>query len=248
MAIAGMYKIFDHWHKEGTLWIYSDPHFDDAELAAGVANRPSAEEQVKMINSKVGKKDTIIFLGDIGNVEWVKQIRGYKVLIMGNHDAGRTNYERVKYHERFEIERSKEDVIDAMTRLYPNCRYLALEGYGFHAPFEWWDVYADNMLFDEVYEGPVMIGEKLILSHEPVDIPWAFNIHGHIHDSKHKNDKRHFNVCSDAIGYVPINMNQWMKQGYLSHIENIHRTVIDKATERKKKRGGRSFNNHGQQR
>lgn len=248
MAIAGMYKIFDHWHKEGTLWIYSDPHFDDAELAAGVANRPSAEEQVKMINAKVGKKDTIIFLGDIGNVEWIKKIRGYKVLIMGNHDAGRTNYERTTYHEMFEFDGDEEDVLDSMKRLYPNCRYDANEGWGFHAPFEWWDVYADNMLFDEVYEGPVMVGEKLILSHEPVDVPWAFNIHGHIHDSKHKNDKRHFNVCSDAISYVPINMNQWMKQGYLSHIESIHRTTIDKATERKKKRGGRSFNSHGQKR
>ena len=195
MAIAGLYKMFDHWHAEGTLWIYSDPHFDDVDLAAGLSNRPSAEEQVKMINSKVGRKDTIIFLGDIGNVEWIKKIRGYKVLIMGNHDAGRTNYEPV---------------------------------------------------FNEVFEGPVMLGEKLILSHEPVDVPWAFNIHGHIHDSKHKNDKRHFNVCSDAIGYMPINMNQWMKQGYLSHIETIHKTIIDKATERKKKRGGRSFNSHGQ--
>lgn len=197
MAIAGLYKMFDHWHKEGTLYIYSDPHFDDVDLAAGLPNRPSAEEQVKMINSKVGKKDTIIFLGDIGNVEWVRKIRGYKILIMGNHDAGRTNYEPV---------------------------------------------------FNEIFEGPVMLGEKLILSHEPVDVPWAFNIHGHIHDSKHKNDKRHFNVCSDAIGYVPINMNQWMKQGYISHVESIHRTTIDKATERKKKRGERSFNSHGQKR
>lgn len=248
MAIAGMYKIFDHWHKEGTLWIYSDPHFDDAELAAGVVNRPSAEEQVKMINSKVGKKDTIIFLGDIGNVEWIKKIRGYKVLIMGNHDAGRTNYERVIAHERFEFDRDEEGVRDAMARLYPDCRYTALEAYGFHAPFEWWDAYADNMLFDEVYEGPVMISEKLILSHEPVDIPWAFNIHGHIHDSKHKNDKHHFNVCSDVNNYLPINMNQWMKQGYLSHVESIHRTTIDKATERKKKRDRRSFNSHGQKR
>lgn len=41
MAIAGMYKIFDHWHQNGTLFIYSDPHFDDAELATGVAGRPS---------------------------------------------------------------------------------------------------------------------------------------------------------------------------------------------------------------
>lgn len=239
MAIAGMYKIFDHWHKEGTLWIYSDPHFDDVELAAGVANRPSAEEQVKMINAKVGKKDTIVFLGDIGNAEWIKKIRGYKVLIMGNHDAGRTNYERVKYHERFEIERSEEDVIDSMKRLYPSCRYTALEAYGFHAPFEWWDAYADNMLFDEVYEGPVMIGEKLILSHEPVDIPWAFNIHGHDHAGAKR--KNHLNVCADVIGYTPVNMNQFMKSGALSHIETIHRGTIDKATERKAKRGGKKI-------
>lgn len=239
MAIAGMYKTFDHWHKEGTLWIYSDPHFDDAELAAGVAGRPSAEEQVKMINSKVGKKDTIIFLGDIGNVEWVKKIRGYKVLIMGNHDAGRTNYERVIAHERFEFDRDEEGVRDAMARLYPNCRYTALEAYGFHAPFEWWDAYADNMLFDEVYEGPVMIGEKLILSHEPVDIPWAFNIHGHDHTGAKR--KNHLNVCADVIGYTPVNMNQFMKSGALSHIETIHRETIDKATIRKAKRGGRKI-------
>lgn len=237
MAIAGLYKMFDRWHKEGTLYIYSDPHFDDAELAAGLPNRPSAEEQVKMINSKVGKKDTIIFLGDIGNVEWVKKIRGYKVLIMGNHDAGRTNYERIKYHECFEIERSKEDVIDSMKRLYPNCLYAAFESYGFHAPFEWWDVYADNQLFDEVFEGPVMLGEKLILSHEPVDVPWAFNIHGHDHmGAKRRN---HLNVCADVIGYTPVNMNQFMKSGALSRIETIHRETIDKATERKAKRGGK---------
>ena len=239
MAIAGMYKIFDHWHKEGTLWIYSDPHFDDAELAARVAGRPSAEEQVKMINSKVGKKDTIIFLGDIGNVEWIKKIRGYKVLIMGNHDAGRTNYERVIAHERFEFERCEEGVRDAMARLYPNCRYSVEEGCGFHAPFEWWDAYADNQLFDEVYEGPVMIGEKLILSHEPVDIPWAFNIHGHDHAGAKR--KNHLNVCADVIGYTPVNMNQFMKSGALSHVETIHRETIDKATVRKAKRGGRKI-------
>ena len=231
--------MFDHWHKEGTLYIYSDPHFDDAELAAGLPNRPSAEEQVKMINSKVGKKDTIIFLGDIGNVEWIKKIRGYKVLIMGNHDAGRTNYERVIAHERFEFDRCEEGVRDAMARLYPDCKYSVEEGYGFHAPFEWWDAYADNQLFDEVFEGPVMLGEKLILSHEPVDIPWAFNIHGHDHAGAKR--KNHLNVCADVIGYMPVNMNQFMKSGALSHIETIHRETIDKATVRKAKRGGRKI-------
>lgn len=229
--IAGLYKIFDHWHAQGTLFIYSDPHFNDADLKAGI-ERPDAEELVKLINSKVGRKDTIIILGDIVDIEPVKKIRGYKVLIMGNHDSGRTNYERQVITQLFSKELyTKEQVLDLMKTMYPNCRYTIDEEY------EFWKVSADNQLFDEVYEGPLMIGEKLILSHEPVDVPWAFNIHGHIHDSKHKNDKHHFNVCADTIGYVPINMNQWMKQGYLSCIESIHRTTINKATERKKKRG-----------
>ena len=45
--IAGLYKIFDHWHQEGTLWIFSDPHFDDSDLEMGVYNRPSAAEIVQ---------------------------------------------------------------------------------------------------------------------------------------------------------------------------------------------------------
>ena len=122
---------------------------------------------------------------------------------------------------------------------YPNHRYEAHENWGFHAPFEWWEGYADNLLFDEVFEGPVMLGEKLILSHEPVDVPWAFNIHGHDHAGAKR--KNHLNVCADVIGYTPVNMNQFMKSGALSHVETIHRDTIDKATERKAKRGGKKM-------
>ena len=46
------------------------------------------------------------------------------------------------------------------------------------------------------------------------------------------------NVCADVIGYVPVNMNQFMKSGAMAHVETIHRDTIDKATERKRKRGG----------
>lgn len=241
--IAGLYKIFDHWHREGTLFIYSDPHFNDPDLKKGI-ERPDAEELVKLINSKVGRKDTIIILGDIVDIEPVKKIRGYKVLIMGNHDSGRTNYERVKAEMFFPQKAyQRDEAFLEIQRNYPNCNYNVSEWYNFEKDEYCWKAIADNMLFDEVYEGPLMIGEKLILSHEPIDVPWAFNIHGHIHDSKHKNDKRHFNVCSDVNNYLPINMNQWMKQGYLSHVESIHRTTIDKATERKKKRGGKPI--HG---
>ncbi len=43
--IAGLYKCFDHWHRQGTVWIYSDPHFDeDQDLRKPFPHRPSAEE------------------------------------------------------------------------------------------------------------------------------------------------------------------------------------------------------------
>lgn len=239
MAIQGLYKIFDHWHAQGTLWIYSDPHFNDPDLKKGI-ERPSADELVQKINSKVGRKDTIILLGDIYDIEYVKKIRGYKVLIMGNHDAGRTNYERQKWTKIFDKDvYQRDEAIVEMQRMYPGCRYTISEGCQFHSPFEYWEIVADNMLFDEVYEGPLMIAEKLILSHEPVDVPWAFNIHGHDHVG-HKR-KNHMNVCADVIGYVPVNMNQFMKSGALAHIDTIHRDTIDKATERKRKRGGKKI-------
>ena len=237
--IAGLYKIFDHWHVEGTLWIYSDPHFNDPDLKKGI-ERPSADELVKLINSKVGRKDTIIILGDICDIEYAKKIRGYRVLIMGNHDAGRTNYERQKHYRKFDKTRfQRDEAILEMQRMFPGCRYTVSEGYDFHSPFEYWEVCADNQLFDEVYEGPLMIAEKLILSHEPVDVPWAFNIHGHDHIGHVR--KNHLNVCADVIGYVPVNMNQFMKSGALARIDTIHRETIDKATERKRKRGGKKI-------
>lgn len=186
--IPGLYDLFqEKWVKSkgGTIWMISDPHFGDKELTAGVPDRPSDEDQIKMINSKVGKKDVLIILGDVGDVECAKKLKGYKVLIMGNHDAGKTNYQEA---------------------------------------------------FNEIYEGALMIGEKLILSHEPIDISFALNLHGHVHDRKAKTDEHHINFCSDVIGYTPINFNQLMKSGPTSKIETVHRTTIDKATKRKKGR------------
>lgn len=188
MALPGVYKIFNERWCNQTVWIISDTHFGDEDLRAGKPNRPSDEELVRMINSKVGRKDTLICLGDVGNVEFAKQLRGYKVLICGNHDAGKTNYEEV---------------------------------------------------FDEVYTGALMIGEKLLLSHEPVDVPWAFNIHGHDHAGKKR--KNHLNVCVDVCGYTPVNLNQFLKSGPTSKVVTIHRETIDSATERKRKRGGKKI-------
>lgn len=238
MPIAGLYKTFDHWHQEGTLWIISDTHFGDADIRRGFPDRPADNELVKRINSYVGRKDTLIMLGDVGDISYVKQLRAkYKILIMGNHDCGRTNYERQVITQLFSKDLyTKEQVLDLMKTMYPNCRYSIEERKQLDSFFE---VSADNMLFDEVYEGALMIGEKFILSHEPVELPWALNFHGHDHQGGfHKNS---VNCCCDVIDYKPINMNQIMKQGLAAQIDTIHRETIDKATKRKKKRGGKKI-------
>lgn len=232
--LAGIYDAFQKWGNQ-TVWIYSDPHFGDKDLAEGVKNRPSDEEQIKMINSCVGRKDTLIILGDVGDIEAVRKLRGYKVLIMGNHDAGASNYKREIVTKVFSpaLYSTKEQVYAKMNELYPNWSITILPG------LAGWVASADNKLFDEVYEGALIVGEKLIFSHEPIEIPWVFNIHGHDHLGKKR--KNHLNVCSDVIDYKPVNLNQFLKSGAMSNVQTIHRATIDRATERKKKRGGKKI-------
>ena len=100
--IDSLYKPFQKWSEKGTIWIFSDPHFEDEDLVNAYDDRPSADELVRRINSKVGKCDTLICLGDVGALSYVPFLRGYKVLVMGNHDAGRTLYERQKVWRKFD--------------------------------------------------------------------------------------------------------------------------------------------------
>lgn len=237
--IKGLYKPFEHWG-ENTCWIISDTHFDDPDLIHPYPDRPTAAEQIKLINSKVGKNDTLIILGDVGNVEWVRQLRGYKILVMGNHDAGASNYQRQIWIKKFDKrEYQKHEALDEMKRLYPDCSYTITEGFDFSSCLGYWEVKADNRLFDLVLTGPVLIGEKLILSHEPIEgLDWCCNLHGHTHDRNIVNDKYHFNVCADVIGYIPINFNKWIKGGHLAKIQSLHRQTINEATDRRRRKGG----------
>lgn len=184
-----LYEKFRSWSIGGSVWIYSDPHFDDADCKLMAEDWPTPDEQIEKINKKVYKGDTLIILGDIGSPEYIKKLKaGYKVLISGNHDVGLTKY-----------------------RNY----------------------------FDEVYNGPLFIGEKLLLSHEPIDIPFALNIHGHTHARPGYgfHDLNHFNVCSNTVGYEPQNLKDIINIGFLKNVETIHRITIDIATENSKNKG-----------
>lgn len=239
--IESLYKPFQKWSEKGTIWIFSDPHFEDEDLVNAYDDRPSADELVHRINSKVGKCDTLICLGDVGVLSYVPFLRGYKVLVMGNHDAGRTLYERQRDWKKFDKDKyTKAEALDEMKRRYPNREYSITRGNESNSLFDYWEVCADNRLFDEVYEGPVMISPKLMLSHEPISCgTWALNIHGHIHARTHKNGCYHYNVCADCHDYLPLNLNQFLKSGAFSYVVPIHRQTIDEATARCKKRGYR---------
>ena len=245
--LTQLYKCFQHWSAGGSVYVYSDPHFEDSDCKIIDATWPAPAEQIKIINSKVHKSDTLIILGDIGNPEWIKQIKAhYKVLISGNHDAGLTNYKKTITHEIKEIfaecdDEEKYEIDVAIERKsfhkylcekYPYAKINIQERYEFHSPFHFFDATIDDNLFDEVYGGPLFIGEKILLSHEPIDIPFGLCIHGHCHSAKGLYDGGNkFNVCSNTIGFEPINLGKIIKYGYLKRVNDIHRITIDKANE-----------------
>ena len=243
-----LYKKFQDWSAKGSVWVYSDPHFGDSDCKIMDPNWITPEEQVKKINDKVKKDDTLILLGDIGDIKYIKKIKaGYKVLIAGNHDAGLTNYKKTITHEIKEIfaeyvdNEEKYEIDVAIERKsfhkylyekYPYAKINIQERYEFYSPFHFFDATIDNNLFDEVYGGPLFIGEKILLSHEPIDLPFGLCIHGHCHSEKgFYNERNKFNVCSNTVGFEPQNLSEIIKAGFLKKVETIHRLTIDKAGE-----------------
>ena len=252
-----------------TVWIYSDSHFSDVESyeLRGLLKVPDDlvfakeqgdsrpydlyveerikvldEEQIKRINAKAGRNSCLILLGDVGNIECVKKLKAKrKILIMGNHDKGASNYKRVvksvwndKYMLQCPVchEPARYTKIDSPYKPSKwTCDHC-------HTEFEEEIIkLEDNHLFDEVYEGPLMINDRVILSHEPTQVPeYMFNIHGHTHALPYQYDDKHLNVCAEAIDYAPINMLKLFKNGLLKNTKTIHQTIIEDATERKAKR------------
>ena len=291
-----------------------DVKIDDeegCEAALEFENRVKSLDdiQIKNINSKAGKHDTLIILGDVGDIECVKKLKArYKILIMGNHDKGASNYKRVsddRYYITPEISSSswsllnenechskylkynddkynpfkhqyRDEITDEIHTVFsnelPGSYFLGevvlrkpgnanfknvseipsyiLDKVRENLEFikkddrytknkteeeliiEEANIVAekiDNHLFDEVYEGPLMINDRVILSHEPIQVPeYMFNIHGHVHNMNAKDDGHHLNVCAEHIDYTPINLSKLLLKGLLKDTPSIHRFNIDK--------------------
>ena len=85
--INTLYEPFRHWSEGGSVYILSDLHFDDADCKLMDPCWITPQEQVELINKLVKKSDTFICLGDVGNPEYLKDIKASKkILLLGNHD------------------------------------------------------------------------------------------------------------------------------------------------------------------
>lgn len=217
-----LYEPFKAWSAKGSVYIISDFHFSDAESfafrkASGIlpddvdSINALNDYVVKMVNSIVGRSDTLVCLGDVGDIEQVKKLKaGHKVLLLGNHDRGADYYKRVI------------EVKDGITH--------------------------DNKLFDEVYSGPLMISDKILLSHEPIIplSPCFVNLFGHVHGQPHVislgDGVKRYNFCAEAIGYLPKSLGKMIKDGLLSNVKDVHRIAIDSAIKRSKKRASGHHN------
>lgn len=243
MMLPGVYDYFQEMFKDcADLWVVSDTHFGDEELRAGIPQRPSDDELVKRINAKCGKTSALIHLGDVGDLTYVKKLRAkVKVLILGNHDKGIENYRREVHEKVYDADvYSREGVFEMAKKDYPDCEYHVYETWNCQfAPFHQWILIADNRLFDYVFQGALTLGEKLILSHEPLaGISWAKNLHGHDHAGR-LTDSAHLNICLDTTGYEPFHLQAALKTGLLANTKTMHRQTIDRATERRRKRDKR---------
>lgn len=181
--IQTLYPCFRRWSEKGSVYLISDTHFEDSDCKIMSPNWISPEDHIAIIKQSAHKCDTLIHLGDVGNPEWMSQIKAHKVLIMGNHDQTATKFE----------------------------------------PY-----------FDEIFTGPLMIAEKIILSHEPIEgIDWAFNIHGHDHAYTHKGDRLHLNLAANVVDFQVYSLGDIIKGGALADVKSLHRDTIDEAAKRK---------------
>ena len=83
--IVSLYDCFKPWSAKGSVFIISDTHFDDIDRSF-MGYNISEQEQMNILKKYIHKNDTLIHLGDVGNPEYLRILRCYKILIKGNHD------------------------------------------------------------------------------------------------------------------------------------------------------------------
>lgn len=209
--IDSLYYPFKKWSENAAVWLYSDPHFGDVESYTfrGLITNKTKEEldrfQVDNINRFVGKNDTIIFLGDIGDPTPLKWVRGHKVLITGNHDRGAAFYKNY------------------FDEIYTGCLTISDRIILSHEPIEGCPPFLFNIhghdhngtdVKEYVFKDCDAVStDKLVANALTAAKQYKLN---------------RFNVCAEWINYKPVSLKDIINSGVLSNIPTIHRDYLDK--------------------
>jgi len=235
--ISSLYDKFKPWSATGSVYIISDTHFDDPDCKLMDPDWVTPQEHIDIIKKSVHKNDTLICLGDVGQKSYFSELKCYKVLITGNHDGSPSSYKRIIKEEIYDADKfSSKELRNKLLKENPFCTVDLYESFEFNAPFHRWIAKIDNHLFDEIYNGPLFIADRILLSHEPIMgmEKFAWNIHGHDHANTYR--EAHTNLASNVYGYKVFNLGNAIKEGLLSNTSNYHRIIIDNATAKKSAR------------
>lgn len=82
-----LYPSFNHWLKYDAIYLISDTHFDDNDCKYMDSNWITPEEHMAILKKVLNKQTLLIHLGDVGNPDYLDELKCYKVLITGNHDV-----------------------------------------------------------------------------------------------------------------------------------------------------------------
>lgn len=210
--IPTLYEPFKKWSKSGSVWIISDTHFGDDDCKLMDINWLDPQEHINLIKKYVHKNDTLIHLGDVGDTNWIKQIKAYKVLIMGNHDSGASNYMR-KYIQSDFDEYAEFESNGLFNEVYTGPVFIAEKLLLSHEPI----VSQDGLWFNIHGHDHNADNYKPFANKDGFADLW-----------------NELNLASNVVNYKPYNLGAGIKNGLLSCVDGIHRKTIDDATNKHK--------------
>lgn len=190
----------DFFAQFDNVWFTSDTHFSHRNIIT-LSNRPFKvwgepsielhdQSLIEEFNELVGKNDLLIHCGDVAlgkiadSLPLVGRLRGYKVLIPGNHDRVFSG-EKQKSRIRFDAEYRK-----VFQEIWPEIVIHTIPQLG-----------TEVMLSHFPYEGDSQENDRHV-DKRPVDNGLPL-IHGHIHEKRHI-DGRMFNVGVDVNDFKPV--------------------------------------------
>lgn len=167
-------------------------------------------------NKAVGKKDSVLHLGDLyyhGGFSYIKALKGQKCLVVGNNDI--TRFHKLKKLKDWQVQMGlnlqiaeSKAILKALYATFGKMRVKE-------------DVFLNAIVLD-------CAGERIMFSHFPVfnrkvndkyaksrDVldrlfalaDCSLNIHGHIH-SRDTNHSFCFNVCCEQLGFMPKRLSE----------------------------------------